>query len=103
MADTGHMEGVYQTTKKNGEIYYRSSLTYRRRHISLGSYRDALLAHLAYRTASRLIATGSKFTLGDYRPTSVLSFEKWVILLNFRDNGIYLGTPIYMRPHVCYY
>lgn len=103
MANTGHLEGVYQATKKNGEIYYRSSITYRRRHISLGSYRDALLAHLAYRTATRLIAAGSKFTLEDYRSTSVLNFEKWVILLNFRDNGIYLGTPIYIRPHFFYY
>lgn len=103
MADTGHMEGVYQTAKKNGEIYYRSSLTYRRKHISLGSYKDALLAHLAYRTASRLIAEGSKITLEDYRSTSVLSFEKWVVLLNFRDNGIYLGTPIYIRPRFFFY
>ncbi len=103
MADSGHMEGVYQTTKKNGEIYYRSSLTYRRRHISLGSYNDALLAHLAYRTASRLIAEDSEITLEDYRPTSVLSFEKWVTLLNFRDNGIYLGTPIYIRPRFFFY
>ncbi len=103
MADTGHMEGVYRATKKNGEIYYRSSLTYRHRHISLGSYQDALLAHLAYRAASRLIAAGSELTLEDYRPTSVLDFEKWVVLLNFRDNGIYLGTPIYIRPRFFYY
>ena len=103
MADAEHMEGVYTATKKNGETYYRSSLTYRRRHISLGSYNDALLAHLAYRTASRLIAEDSALTLEDYRSTSVLAFEKWVILLNFRDNGIYLGTPIYIRPHFFYY
>ena len=103
MADTAHMGGVYQATKKNGEVYYRSSLTYRRRHISLGSYSDALLAHLAYRTASRLIAEESPLTLDDYRPTSVLGFEKWVVLLNFRDNGIYLGTPIYIRPRFFYY
>lgn len=103
MADMEHMEGVYQATRKNGEIYYRSSLTYRRRHISLGSYRDALLAHLAYRTAFRLLAQGSGITLEDYRSTSVLSFEKWVVLLNFRDNGIYLGTPIYIRPRFFYY
>ncbi|MDE5891656.1 MAG: hypothetical protein K2H45_01900, partial [Acetatifactor sp.] len=69
MADSGHMEGVYQTTKKNGEVYYRSSLTYRRRHISLGSYRDALLAQRAYSTASRLIASDSKLTLEDDRST----------------------------------
>ena len=103
MTDRAHMEGVYQTARKNGEVYYRSSLTYRRRHISLGSYCDALLAHLAYRTASRLIAEESCLTLDDYRPTSVLSFEKWVVLLNFRDNGIYLGTPIYIRPRFFYY
>ncbi len=103
MADTEHMEGVYQATRKSGEVYYRSSLTYRRRHISLGSYKDALLAHLAYRTASRLIAPNSALTLEDYRSTSVLSFEKWVVLLNFRDNGIYLGTPIYIRPRFFYY
>ncbi|MCM1117751.1 MAG: hypothetical protein NC543_00080 [bacterium] len=103
MSETEHMEGVYQATKKNGEAYYRASLTYRRRHISLGSYKDALLAHLAYRTASRLIMNGSTVTLEDYRQTSVLSFEKWVILLNFRDNGIYLGTPIYIRPRFFFY
>lgn len=103
ISGTEHMEGVYQTTKKNGEVYYRASLTYRRRHISLGSYKDALLAHLAYRTATRLIMDGSATTLEDYRQTSVLSFEKWVILLNFRDNGIYLGTPIYIRPRFFFY
>ena len=32
------LPGVYQAKKKNGTIYYRSSLTYRAKHISLGSY-----------------------------------------------------------------
>ena len=30
--------GVYIARKKNGEIYFRSSITYRNRHISLGSF-----------------------------------------------------------------
>lgn len=98
-----NLDGVYQATKKNGETYYRSSLTYRRKHISLGSYHNELLAHLAYRTASSILAKDSEITLSDYQPTSVLSFEKWVILINFRDNGIYLGHPIYVRPKFFYY
>jgi len=101
--ETNHLEGVYQATRKNGEIYYRSSLTYRRKHISLGSYHNELLAHLAYRTGSGIIAENSTITMDDYKPTSVLSFEKWVTLINFRDNGIYLGHPIYVRPKFFYY
>lgn len=97
------MEGVYQARKKNGELYYRSSITYRRKHISLGSYHNELLAHLAYRTALNILAADSPITLDNYRKTSVLSFEKWVVLINFRDNGIYLSTPIYARPHFFYY
>lgn len=98
-----HLDGVYTAVKKSGETYYRSSITYRRKHISLGSYHNELLAHLAYRTALNILAEDSIITLEDYQPTNVLSFEKWVILLNFRDNGIYLGHPIYVRPKFFYY
>lgn len=98
-----NLEGVYTATKKSGETYYRSSITYRRKHISLGSYHNELLAHLAYRAAFGILAENSTITLEDYQPTGVLSFEKWVILINFRDNGIYLGNPIYVRPKFFYY
>ena len=97
------MEGVYTATKKNGETYYRSSITYRRNHISMGSYADELSAHLAYLEAMHIIADNSALSFEDYLPDRLLSFEKWVILLNFRDNGIYLGNPIYVRPKFFYY
>ena len=42
-------------------------------------------------------------TLLEYREDSALPFEKWVCLLNFRDNGIYFGTPIYMGQRLFYY
>lgn len=103
MSDAKHLDGVYTATKKNGETYYRSSITYRRKHISLGSYHNELLAHLAYRTALGIIAEDSKLTLDDYKPTNVLSFEKWVVLINFRDNHMYFGHPIYVRPKFFYY
>lgn len=98
-----NLEGVYESTRKNGDIYYRASLTYRRKHISLGSYPDELSAHQAYLAASDILCESSRITLEDYHPDSVLSFEKWVILLNFRDNRIYLGHPIYVRPKFFYY
>lgn len=103
MSVENHWEGVYPATRKNGEPYYRSSLTYRRKHISLGSFSSPEAAHAAYLDASRLIAQGSDITLSQYSKDSLLPFEKWVCLLNYRDNGIYFSTPIYVRPRFFYY
>lgn len=103
MDGSKHLDGVYTSKKKNGETYYRSSITFRRKHISLGSYPLAQSAHEAYLTACKIIAPDSNITLMDFHPSDILPFEKWVILINFRDNGIYLGTPIYVRPKFFYY
>jgi hypothetical protein len=32
-----------------------------------------------------------------------LSFEKWVSLINLRDNGLYIGNPIYLGQQLFYY
>ena len=96
------LPGVYQAKKKNGTIYYRSSLTYRAKHISLGSYDTMEAAHGAYLLANRILQDES-LEIDDYRTDSVLLFEKWVCLINFRDNGIYLASPIYIRPRFFYY
>lgn len=90
------LPGVYKTTKKDQSVYYRSSLTYNRKHISLGSYDSMIKAHAAYLEANSILLTPT-MTLHDYSEHRILSFEKWVILLNFRDNGIYFATPIYIR------
>ena len=87
--------GVFPAVKKNGEVYFRASLTYRRKHISLGSYSTARTAHDAYLEGSRVIDT-AECTIASYPEDSPLSFEKWVCLINFRDNGRYFGTPIYV-------
>ena len=52
------LPGVYQAKKKNGTIYYRSSLTYRAKHISLGSYGTPESAHEAYRSRNRSLSLG---------------------------------------------
>ena len=96
------LPGVYTAVRKNRTIYYRASLTYRGKHISLGSYDRAEDAHQAYLIARSLISDTS-VSLTDYTADSLLSFEKWVCLLNFRDNGIYFSSPIYIRPKFFYY
>lgn len=97
-----HYDGVFPATKKSGQIYYRSSLTFRRKHISLGSYDTPEQAHWAYLEGSRLIAEPG-IGLMQYHRTSPLPFEKWVCLINFRDNNIYFGTPIYVGQRLFYY
>jgi len=97
-----HYEGVFPAVRKNGRQYFRSSLTYRRKHISLGSFDCPDEAHAAYLEGLRLLNT-PQTTLENYTEDSVLPFEKWVSLLNFRDNGIYIGNPIYMGQTLFYY
>ncbi len=130
------LSGVYETKKKNGAPLYRASITYRGKHISLGSYPSEEAAHHAYLEAGALLAD-SALTPDDYVTSGplpidsmqvldnisnksklnidyiqvsngnqshhALPFEKWIVLLNFRDNGIYIATPIYIRPRFFYY
>ncbi|SFR56964.1 hypothetical protein [Anaeromicropila populeti] len=91
------LPGVYKAIKKNGEVYYRSSITCQNRHISLGSYSSEDNAHKSYLEAKNILET-VQLSIRDYDAcVPVLSFEKWVILINFRDSGIYIKTPIYLK------
>lgn len=118
------LPGSFQAKKKDGTIYYRSSITYKNKHISLGSFPTEEEAHAAYLQA-QIVISDTKLTLDSYNnitkltldsynhntnstidfsnSTRKLSFEKWVILINFRDNNIYFTTPIYVRPKFFYY
>lgn len=89
--------------KKNGDVYYRASITYKSKHISLGSYFDQQTASTAYDEAYNILFD-SKYKLIDYSGAIVLPFEKWVILHNFKDNNYYIGNPIYLyKSYFCYY
>lgn len=97
-----HMKpGVYTIQKKDGTVLYRSSITVKDKHISLGSYKTEALAHSAYVAAGRILSC--KKTLKAYVENfqdgkkSVLPFEKVIMLLNLRDNGVYIKTPIYLE------
>lgn len=91
------LPGVFLAQKKDGTIYYRSSITYKQKHISLGSYDAPTKAFAAYLEASSLIRD-PLMSLKDYSAHRALSFNKWVSLINFRDNGIYISTPVYLHP-----
>lgn len=95
-------KGVYAAVRKDQTIYYKASLTYKRKHISLGSFSTEETANQAYQEGLRLLEDKT-LTLKDYSARAVLSFEKTVILLNFRDNGLYIATPIYIRPKFFFY
>jgi hypothetical protein len=94
--------GVYSARRKNGEVYYRASLTYKNKHISLGSFPTSQSAHQAYLEGNHILSDIS-ITLIDHTQGSVLSFEKWVCLINFRDNNIYMSNPIYVGQRLFYY
>lgn len=101
-AEQQHMEGVFPAFRKNGEPYFRASLTYRRKHISLGSFSTPEGAHAAYLEGRRIL-TDTACTPETYTEESLLPFEKWVCLANFRDNSLYFGNPIYMGKRMFYY
>ena len=95
-------KGVYTATKKDGTLYYRSSITFQNKHISLGSFSSEDEAAAAYLEAEKLVRTHI-LTLERFGKNCTLSFAKWVCLLNFRDNGMYIKTPIYLKDNYFYY
>lgn len=90
------LAGVYSAVKKDGTVYYRSSITFRNKHISLGSFDSENEAHQAYRVASALL-DGKGSIEDSFYMTYAVPFEKLVTLINFRDNNMYIATPIYLR------
>lgn len=91
------LPGVYSATKKNGQNYYRASITHNGKHISLGSFKKETTANQAYLLASKVLSDRLHYTIDKYSSRCVLSFEKWVVLINFRDNKIYFKNPIYLK------
>lgn len=97
MTDSYKMPGVYPAKKKDGTIYYRASLTHNGKHISLGSYDNIKSAGMAYIEACDILRS-NKYGIEDFTHNNrTLLFEKWVSVVNLRDNDIYFCNPIYIR------
>ena len=96
-------KGVTTAKKKNGDIYYRSSMTIKSKHVSLGSFDDQKKAAKAYKEACEIIRD-KRYELEDYNESFALDFEKFVVLMNYRNTGILFKTPIYLlRGYFFYY
>ena len=78
------LQGVYTAVRKDGTIYYRSN----------GSFDSELSASRAYATASTILLKETNSIEDSYFHTHALTFDKIVTLINFRDNGMYIKTPI---------
>ena len=91
------LPGTYQATKKDGTIYYRASITYQNKHISLGSFATEADAHAAYLEAEKILTDTSVSLEHKIFHPKILKFEKVVTLINFRDNHLYIKTPIYLH------
>lgn len=91
------LTGVYLAKKKDGSLYYRSNITYRGKHISLGSFDSEQAAHLAYLEAASLLESASPNPSDGFLMCPTLGFDKVISLMNFRDNHIYIKTPIYLK------
>lgn len=94
--------GVYIAKKKDNTEYYRVSFTFKNKHISLGSFDDIKKAEKVYKNAVAIINDSSEYTVNPelhtttYNTSLAIPFDKFITLINFRDNGIYIKTPIYL-------
>lgn len=99
----GRLPGVFTAKKKDGTEYFRSSFTFQGKHISLGSYSSEVEAANAYLEAQR-ICQNPEIDIEHYHASNTLAFEKWVTLINYRDNRMYCKTPIYiLKNYFLYY
>ncbi|WP_408070846.1 hypothetical protein [Butyrivibrio sp. JL13D10] len=98
----GKVAGVYETCLKDGTKSFRASITFKGKHIALGSFSDATTAGKAYLLAQKIL-TDNSYELSSYRKGQSLPFEKCVVLVNFRDKGLYIPTPIYLEKKYFFY
>ena len=96
------LTGVYSALKKDGTKYFRASFTYQTKHISLGSYATESDAHQAYLLAQKILF-GDQYSLDNYSDHYILPFSYYVMLINLRDNKLYIKTPIYLKNKVFHY
>ena len=91
------LQGVYIAYKKDKTPYYRASIHYNGKHVSLGSFDTEEKAHEAYKEAASIYKSND-VTIDNYTNSDhILSDDKLVTILNHRDNKIYIKTPIYLR------
>ena len=67
--------GVYTAYKKDGTVYYRSSITHKNKHISLGSFSSENEAAVTYNESMRNIVP-QRFAHHKYRTPHNILFSR---------------------------
>ena len=98
------LPGVFCSKKKDGTEYFRSNITHRGKHISLGSFPTEEEAFEAFCDAKKILAGEITlqeildcFSVQEDEIFFHLSFEKCISLANFHNHGLYIANPIYLR------
>lgn len=89
-------KGVFKTKRKDNTTVYRVSITKNGKHISLGTYLTEDEASKCYNEAYELL-NNNNLKISDYKGSMLISYQKYLSLINFRDNKLYIQTPIYLR------
>lgn len=97
-----NLTGVTIAKRKNGSTYYRSSITLKSKHVSLGSFDTEEMANKAYLEACDIVRENI-YAISDYNTDFALDFSKFVVLVNYRNCGIYFKNPIYLHSGFFYY
>lgn len=98
-------KGIQKAQKKNGEVYFRASITYKSKHISLGSFQSKEAAASAYTQAHNILNSNTSLQeyLDNELENGVLSYDKVISLINVRQNGVYFANPIFLMKKYFYY
>ncbi len=90
------LPGVYIDEKKDGSKNYRASITLNKKHISLGSYSTEIQASAAYSLAKEILCDAN-YSPYNFPENSPIVYDKYVSIINYRDNKLYFSNPIYIR------
>ena len=76
------LPGVFTIKKTDGSTAYRASITYKQKHISLGTFHSEEAANLAYTRAKNLLESDTPFeeSVSYSSIDDALPFEKVIIL-----------------------
>ena len=95
-------KGIFKTKRKDNSTYYRVSITRNSKHISLGSFDKQKDAAKCYKEAVDIF-DNAEISVESYNDSYTIPYDKFVVLINYRDNRIYIANPIYLRLNLFYY
>lgn len=95
-------KGIYIAYDKNDNPYYRVAVTLNGHHVSLGNFKSESDSLKCYEEYIRIVSDND-ISAEQYDKEMKLSFEKFILLINYRDNHVYFPKPIYLKKNFFLY